>query len=572
MASFRGEVWRRNVFKVEMAYAIAAWLLTQVAAMILNFRSQSTLACWSAHMGTHFRKIAFVAGTLIAAGCTLVGPDFEQPDVEVNTEWESFESTRIKLEVPETTEWWKAFDDPTLDKLINTAYAENLTLEAAGLRVLEARAQLGIAVGTIYPQQQTVDGAAIYTDRSQNAPNTAGGDLTYWQYNLGLNVGWELDFWGRFRRGIESADAALLASVADYDSALVLLISQVVDTYIVIRATEAQLAIARDNVDLQRDSYDITDALFRNGEESELDKQQALTLLLSTEATIPDLQTTLDQTRNALSILLGRPPGDIEALIGTSIAIPEPPADVGIGIPADLLRRRPDVRQAELQAAAQSARIGVAAADLYPSFVLTGSLGLVSASGTDSTRNGGSFFDADSLQFTGGPAFNWPFLNYGRLKNNVRVQDARFQQSLVNYENTVLNATREVEDAITGYVRGLTQQEILRRGVEAARRSTVISMLRYQEGFSDYQRVLDAQQSLFGQQQRYISAVSGTVRSLTALYKALGGGWEIRGARNFIDTDTITTMQERTDWGKLLQIETIETPEKTDKVFPKPDW
>jgi len=186
--------------------------------------------------------------------------------------------------------------------------------------------------------------------------------------------------------------------------------------------------------------------------------------------------------------------------------------------------------------------------------------------------SGGSFFDADSLQFTAGPAFNWPFFNYGRLKNNVRVEDARFQQTLVNYESTVLTATREVEDAITGYVRGQAQQDILRRGVEAARRSTDISLLRYQEGFSDYQRVLNAQQSLFSQQQRYITAQSDTVRSLTALYKALGGGWEIRAARNFVDEDTITTMEERTDWGKLLEVDAIENPDKTDKVFPKPDW
>ncbi len=351
-----------------------------------------------------------------------------------------------------------------------------------------------------------------------------------------------------------------------------MLVSQVVDTYIVIRSTEEQLEIARQNVNLQRRSYEITDTLFRNGEQSELDKQQALTLLLSTEATIPALQLTLEQTRNALSTLLGQPPGGIEELIGVNGDIPDPPNEVGVGIPADLLRRRPDVRQAELQAAAQSARIGVATADLYPSFVLTGSLGLVSASGTDSTLNGGSLFESDSLQFTGGPAFNWPFFNYGRLKNNIRVQDARFQQTLINYENTVLNATREVEDAITGYVRGQTQQEILGRGVEAARRSTEISMLRYKEGFSDYQRVLQAQQSLFGQQQRHIDARSDTVRSLTALYKALGGGWEIRGERGFVDDETVDAMNERTDWGKLLEIEAVENPNKVDKVFPQPDW
>ncbi|MFW2403384.1 MAG: efflux transporter outer membrane subunit, partial [Gammaproteobacteria bacterium] len=489
------------------------------------------------------------------------GPDFQQPEVDIDEAWEAFDSERIKPALPEDVEWWRAFNDPVLDELIEIAYAENLSLEAAGLRVLESRAQLGIAAGTLYPQQQNFDGAAIFTGTD---------DVSLWQYNAGLSVAWEMDFWGRFRRGVESADAALLASVANYDAVLVLLLSQVVDTYIVIRATEAQLDISRENVKLQRRSFDITDALYRNGEQSELDRQQALTLLLGTEATIPSLQATLDRARNALSILLGQPPGDIEALIGTSGDIPATPTEVGVGIPADLLRRRPDVRQAELQAAAQSALIGVARADLYPSFVLTGSLGLVSTSGTGSAD--GSFFDGDSLTFTGGPAFSWPIFNYGRLKNNVRVQDARFQGAVVNYQNTVLTAAREVEDAITGYVRGLTQQEILKRGVEAATRSTDLSMIRYKEGFSDYQRVLNAQQSLFGQQQRYITAVSDTVRSLTALYRALGGGWEIRAGDNFIDDETIEAMQERTDWGKLLDVGAVENPDKQDKVFPQPDW
>jgi NodT family efflux transporter outer membrane factor (OMF) lipoprotein len=519
--------------------------------------------------GANYRGV-LLASLLAVAGCTQVGPDFQKPDADVNSEWDVYESTHINVAVPEQAQWWEVFNDPTLNELVEMAYAQNLTLEAAGLKVLETRAQLGIAVGSLYPQQQNIDGSAIYTDGSPNSMSGGSGDNTFWQYNLGLSAAWEIDFWGRFRRGIESADAALFASVANYDAVLVLLASQVVDTYCTIRATEQQLRISRQNVELQRRSYDITSALFRNGEQSELDKQQALTLLLSTEATIPSLQVTLERTRNALSTLLGQPPGGIEQLIGNTGAIPETPDEVGVGIPADLLRRRPDVRQAELTAAAQSALIGVAQAELYPSFALTGSLGLVSASGTDATS--GSLFDSDSLQFVGGPQFNWPFFNYGRLRNNVRVQDARFQQTLVNYENTVLTAAQEVEDSITGYVRGLTQQQILKQSVDAAQRSTEISMLRYKEGFSDYQRVLQAQQSLFGQQQRYISAKKSTVSSLTALYKALGGGWELRGARNFIDNETITTMQNRTNWGDLLEIDVIENPDKAGKLAPAPDW
>ncbi|MEJ2138707.1 MAG: efflux transporter outer membrane subunit [Gammaproteobacteria bacterium] len=499
---------------------------------------------------------------MLAGGCTQVGPDFQKPDADIKSGWEQYESQLVSATTPQSVEWWQAFNDPVLNDLVDTAYAQNLTLEAAGLRVLEARAQLGIATGTIYPQQQNADGSAIYSDLGNNL-----GGASNWQYDLGINAGWELDFWGKFRRGIESADAAFLASVANYDATLVLLVSQVVDSYIVIRTAEEQLRISEQNADLQRRSFEITDTLYRNGENSELDRQQALTLLLGTEATIPSLRITVDRARNALSVLLGQPPGKIAALIGNTGDIPATPNEVGVGIPADLLRRRPDVRQAELQAAAQSARIGVAAADLYPSFVLVGSLGLTSTSDTS-----GNFLASDNLVFTAGPAFNWPFLNYGRLRNNIRVQDARFQQTLVNYENTVIDAAREVEDAITGYVRGQKQQSILERGVAAAKRSTEISLLRYQEGFSDYQRVLQAQQSLFSQQQRYVTARSDTVRSLTALYKALGGGWEVRNGNSFIDEETMQVMTERTNWGNLLETETLENPDKTGTVFPQPDW
>lgn len=515
-------------------------------------------------MARQHRFIGFLAGLLGAAGCTQVGPDFAAPAVDVASEWELYESTALKTTAAATVEWWQVFDDPILNELIAAAYAQNLGLEATGLRVLEARARLGIAVGQLYPQSQSAGGAAIYTNRNDRSSDSAAGDQTFWTYDLGANVGWEIDFWGRFQRGIESADADLMSTVAAYDAALLLLTAQVVDTYSIIRATEAQLAIARENLALQQRSFEITDTLYRNGQESELDRQQALTLRLSTEATIPALEATLDQSRNALSVLLGQMPGSIGQRIGETGVIPVVPNEVAVGIPADLLRRRPDVRQALLQAATQSALIGVATADLYPTFTLTGTIGLVSTSGTSS--------DSDTLQFTGGPAFNWQLFNYGRLKNNIRVQDARFQQTLLNYQNTVLNAAREVEDAITGFVRGRAQEEILAQTVVSARRSSDISLLRYKEGFSGYQRVLDAQQSLFAQQRRSVDSRSNTVRSLIALYKALGGGWEIRQDKGFVDARTLQEMNQRTDWGRLLEVDAVATRDKTNKAVPRPDW
>jgi outer membrane protein TolC len=256
--------------------------------------------------------------------------------------------------------------------------------------------------------------------------------------------------------------------------------------------------------------------------------------------------------------------------------VPTAPAELAVGIPADLLRRRPDVREAELRAAAQSALIGVARADLYPSFVLTGSLGLVAAGSTGTTRTGDSGFDAlfsgDSLQFSGGPAFSWNLLNYGRIKNSVRVQDARYQQTILGYQQTVLSAAEEVENAITLFLRGREQEMILNEVVTSARRSVQLSTLRYKEGFADYQRVLNAQQSLFTSQQRYVNAKSGTVRALIALYKALGGGWELRAGNDFIDDSTRELMRERTDWGRLLEIGASEIPADERDRLRGPDW
>jgi NodT family efflux transporter outer membrane factor (OMF) lipoprotein len=506
-------------------------------------------------------------------GCTSVGPDFVEPEAELPEQW-SQAGAGMTATPTELVEWWTVFGDPVLDRLILTAYEQNYSLEVAGLRVLEARAQLGIAVGNQYPQLQRGRGGVTRVSGSESGANTAAGDLNYWQYDLAADVSWEMDFWGRFRRGIQSADAGLAASIANYDNALVLLISQVAQTYAAIRTAEEQLRVARENVVLQERSLDITRIRFRYGDADELDVQQARTLLLSTQATIPQFEITLDQARNALSTLLARPPGDLADLLGSAGEIPSLPEEIATGVPADLLRRRPDVRQVELQARAQSALIGVAEADLYPSFTLAGSIGVSAADGTDTTRTGdsgpGELFRSDSLVFQGGPAFSWNILNYGRIKNNVRIQDARFQQLLISYQDTVLAAAQEVEDSMVAYVRGLEQERILAESVEAAKRSVDLSTLRYREGLSDYQRVLDAQQSLFTQQSRYVANRGALVASVVGLYKALGGGWQIREGQDFVDDQNKQMMEDRTDWGDLLE------PGATDPVPEgerrRPDW
>jgi len=494
----------------------------------------------------HHKLILIPAATLALAGC-MVGPDFVKLEPDAPAEWSQPLEQGLKTAPNELVAWWRVFDDPVLNELVELAWQKNNTLEIAGLRVLEARAQLGIATGQLYPQTQVAVGEAT---RVSPADNT-GVTSDFWQYGLGASISWEVDFWGRFRRGIESADAAYFASIAAYDQALILLTAGVVDSYAVVRTTEEQLRIAHDNLKIQKRSYNIAAVLYRNGAASELDMQQAETLLLSTRATIPELEASLKQTRNALSTLLGLPPGSIDTMIAGSQGIPSLPADIAVGFPADMLRRRPDVRQAELQAMSQNALIGLAKTDLYPSFSLTGSIGL--AAGGTGDSDFGDLFSSDALAFSIGPSFVWPFLNYGRIKNNVRVQDARLQQALVNYRETVLQAARETEDAMAAFIGTRDQSVILEKTVTSAQRSNQLSTLRYTEGFADYQRVLDAQQALFTQQTRYTVTRGNGVRSLVALYKSLGGGWENRDGLPYIDSETRQQMQERTDWGDLIE-------------------
>jgi NodT family efflux transporter outer membrane factor (OMF) lipoprotein len=363
-----------------------------------------------------------------------------------------------------------------------------------------------------------------------------------------------MDFWGRFRRGIESADAAWLASIAARDQALVILTAQVVKTYTIIRISEEQLRISRENVRIQQRSYDIASVLYRNGADSELDMQQAHTLLLSTQATIPGFETALKQAKNALGTLLDESPDKLEALLGGERQMPALPDVVEVGVPADLLRQRPDVRQAELNALAQNALVGLAEADLYPSFSLAGTLGLVS--GGQSGTGLGDLFSAEALTFSVGPSFVWPFLNYDRIRNNIRVQDARLQQALVNYREVVIQSAREVEDAIAALRGSVEQEKILLESVESARRSNELSVLRYREGFSDYQRVLDSQKSLFSQQQRLVLQRGTSVQSLVDLYQSLGSGWQGPADRPLISEQSRDEMRQRTHWGNLLDEDT----------------
>jgi len=271
-------------------------------------------------------RFAYAIGLVsFIVGCAPVGPDYTRPDTDTVEAWSDYVRDDFDFAPQDRVDWWRVFDDPVLDDLVRIAHRENNNIKIAGLRVLEARAALGIAAGNQYPQTQVAAGNATRIQASESNANTGAGDLNFQQYNLGLSAAWELDFWGRFRRGIESADAGLLASVASYDDALVLLAAQVADTYTLIRTTEEQLRIAQNNIALQQRSFDIVDVLYRNGSSNELDVQRAETLLLSTEASVPGFEITLRQAKNALSTLLGMPPSQISDLLGGTADIPDIP-------------------------------------------------------------------------------------------------------------------------------------------------------------------------------------------------------------------------------------------------------
>jgi NodT family efflux transporter outer membrane factor (OMF) lipoprotein len=523
---------------------------------------------------------ALAVATLVLGGCTTVGPDFQTPEATVAPEWIEASDAKVKTEPPSYADWWQVFNDPVLNQLIDTARQQNLDLRNAGLRILEARAQLGIAVGQMYPQTQQASGSASANQLSKNAPNSAGADGFFYNFGVGFDAAWELDVWGRFRRSVESAEANLTASVANYDDALVSLLAEVARNYALVRTFEERIRIAEENVKIQQGSLRIAQVRFENGAVTELDVTQATTLLRTTEAQVPFLTIGLRQSENALAVLLGTTPNQVREILGAPGNIPVTPTEVAVGIPADLLRRRPDVRRAELQAAGQSALIGLAEADLYPSFSLFGSIGVQSSAKGGARANNAGFgdlFSSDSLTYSFGPSFVWPILNYGRIKNNVRVQDARLQELIVSYQNTVLRAAAEVENALVGFLRSQDQARLLGESVDAAKRSVDLSLIQYRDGAVDYNRVLDSQRSLATQQDTYTQARGDISTNLVALYKALGGGWEVRLGEDFVPEATKEQMRQRTNWGKLLGEPAPESlspppPAREQKLFPTPEW
>ena len=490
-------------------------------------------------------RAAALAATVLLGACTTVGPDFQRPQVPPwLAQWMggSLEPLTTDRRVPrlgQLQEWWRTFNDPVLEALVAEAQRVNPNVRTAGLRIMEARAQLGIAGSALYPQVQQATSDLLWAGEHR----TGARDTSAVNFSVGFQVGWELDFWGKFRRGIEAADANYFASIAQYDDLQVLMAAQVAAFYTSIRTLEMRLVIARENAAIQARSLEITERLFKGGSDSELDVQQAKAQYLGTLATIPPLEIALRQTQNALSTLLVRAPGPLpEMTLGKNV-IPQAELAVIVDMPAELLRRRPDVRSAELQLAAQSALIGVSVADLYPSISLLGSVGLSATSLSGSSR---------ALTWGVGPSLVWNVFDYGRLNNAVLVQDARFQQLYEQYQDAVLRAAREVDDAAVGFAKTGEQILLLVDGVAAAQRSLDLANIQYREGLTNFERILDSQRVLFAQQDFLVSSRGSLTQNLISLYKAMGGGWEQGRSRPVLDDATRETMNQRSDWKGIL--------------------
>ncbi|HZZ72884.1 MAG TPA: efflux transporter outer membrane subunit [Pirellulales bacterium] len=472
---------------------------------------------------------ALLAGFL--SGCTpcreyiqngfKVGPNYCKPAAPVADQWIDASDARVGKGSENLSHWWTLFKDPALNGLICNASQQNLTLREAGFRILQARAQLAIDTGNLFPQEQAATGS--YTRTAISRETATGQNISqrfFSQYNYGFNLTWELDFWGRFRRAIEADSATLDASIEGYDDVLVTLLADVATNYTALRTTEQRIKTAQDNVTLQRETLAIVQARFNAGTTSELDVSQAKSTLASTQAQIPQFEIALRQATNQICILLGMPPEELRRRLGPG-PIPTAPKEVAVGIPADLLRRCPNVRRAERQAAAQSAVIGIAESEFYPHIAINGTIG----GAAEQFKNLGR---PDAMTGSIGPSFQWNILNYGRLLNNVRLQEARFQELIAAYQETVLEANRDAENGLVGFLKSEERTAFQATSVNEAEEAVKIALAQYRAGTIDFTRVTQVEQTLVLQQDTLAQAQGEIINGLITLYRAVGGGWEIR--------------------------------------------
>jgi len=466
--------------------------------------------------------VAAMMGFALPSGCA-VGPNYQPPRVDTPSQWTSPLIGGETNGPAELASWWKHFSDPNLDSLMTMAVQSNLTLRGAAARVREARADRDVVAGGLWP---SAGSSASYSRNRFGAngfpPLPPGTQLDYNLYNAGFDAAWELDVFGGTRRTVEAANAEIGAAETGRREVLVSLLAEVARNYTEARGYQQRLIITRQNIEVQQEALSLTQNRYQNGLGSDLEIQQATALLEKTKSQLPSLETGFAQTVHHLAVLLGQPPGALMAEMSAEKPIPSTPPQVPVGLPSDLLQRRPDVQRAERELAAATARIGVATADLFPKFSLTGKIGLAS----EST---GNWFDYASRYWSAGPTAEWEIFAAGSIRANIRVQNARQEQALDAYQQTVLVALEDVENALTAYAREQTRRQSLSQSVQASGQSLELSTQLYKSGLVDFLHVLDAERSLYEAQDALVQSDQAITLDLVQLYKALGGGWQTAG-------------------------------------------
>ncbi len=499
------------------------------------------------------RRLALLMLPLLA-GCTL-GPDFQQPSPWSPASWfgrrqppamvVSTPTASVPVAEPINPRWWESFNDPELSHLVTRAAESNLDVKAATARLAQSRAQLRVAGADLYPQ---ANGNASYTREQQSSKgvisllggssgqtsqsNGLGGRqggvpassatsvpaFDLWQY--GFDASWELDLWGRVHRSIESANATLEASLNARRDTMLSTLAEVARDYMQLRGAQETLRITHENLDSAQQSVGLTQERARAGLSTELDVANAQSQADSIAAGIPQLEQQQAQLINAIGLLVGEYPGALEAELVPPTGVPEVPALVPVGLPSELARRRPDIRQMEAQLHAATASIGAAKADFFPKITLSGSAGFQALQFKDLGNWG-----AGTYSF--GPSISIPIFEGGRLLGTLALREAQQQEAAMIYQRTVLAAFRDVDDAITAYRAEQRRHNRLAASADSARRALDLANIRYKQGLSDYLEVLTAQRTLLGVQQQLANSTATIGGNLVALYKALGGGWEM---------------------------------------------
>lgn len=474
-------------------------------------------------MGTHARRSGarrrarglLLAAALVASGCA-VGPSYEQPVLDTPDAWQQALAQGLSSGDPRLATWWTILDDPVLDALIGRATAGSPDLRAALARIDAAEARRGIAVGAGLPALE--GGADVQRTKVSSELGVPVSPNPDSFFGAGLGAAWEVDLFGRIRRSVESADAALGASIEEYRDVLVVLYAEVAASYVDVRTLQGRIRFAEQNIDLQRRTLELVRVRNRVGLVGDLDLRQAEVNLARTESFVPQLREALVAARNRIAALIGAYPEEVDALLRDAAPVPRADREIAVGLPADLLRQRPDVRRAERALAAQTAEIGVATADLYPRLALLGTLSLEA---TAAARWATAGADAWGV----GPQLRWSLFDGGRIRSNIDAQEALADEALARYEQTVLVAVEETEDALAAYVEEQERREALQRSADAAAETVRLVGVLYETGLVDFLNVLDSQRSLFEEQDRLAESEGRVTRNLIDVYRALGGGW-----------------------------------------------